>query len=90
MRINLVFVLLLIVAEPLVREGVLVEDALHGVLAPFELLVLVGLEVGFVVRGAEVVTNEFRFRCVLCGNQISGAHAMMVLAHAVAPTCSVL
>ena len=48
---------LLVVAEPLVRERMLVEDALHGVLAPFELLVLVGLEVGFVVGGAEVVTN---------------------------------
>ena len=45
----------------------LVENALHGVLAPFELLVLVGLEVGFVVRGAEVVMNEFRFRRVVLG-----------------------
>ena len=43
----------------------LVEDALHGVFAPLELLVLVGLEVGFVVRGAEVVMNEFRFRRVV-------------------------
>ena len=56
---------LLVVAEPLIRQGVLVEDALHGVLAPFELLVLVGLEVGFVVRGAEVVVNEHRFRRVV-------------------------
>ena len=60
---------LLVVAEPLIRQGVLVEDALHGVLAPFELLVLVGLEVGFVVRGAEVVVNEHRFRLISRGGQ---------------------